>query len=139
MTLENETSTDRPRRLLQSIGAVLLGLVAIFVLSLGTDHLMHVLEVYPPWGEPMTETGHGLLALAYRILYAVFGCYLAARFAPHAPMAHALVLGGIGVVLSTLGAIAMWDFGMHWYPLALIAISLPCAWLGARIHRAGTD
>ncbi len=45
---------------------------------------------------------------------------------------------GIGVLLSTLGAIAMWDFGMHWYPIALIVSSLPCAWIAGRLYLAGT-
>ncbi|WP_295813701.1 hypothetical protein [uncultured Nitratireductor sp.] len=41
-------------------------------------------------------------------------------------------------MLSTLGAIAMWDFGMHWYPIALIVSSLPCAWIAGRLYLAGT-
>ncbi|WP_202901416.1 hypothetical protein [Nitratireductor aquibiodomus] len=51
-------------------------------------------------------------------------------------MAHALALGGIGVVLSTLGAVAMWQMGMHWYPIALILISLPCAWISGKLYLA---
>jgi hypothetical protein len=128
-------ASHRPRRLLRSLGAVLAGLVAIFVLSLGTDQVFHGLEVFPPWGEPMTDTGLLLLAFAYRCVYAVAGCYLAARFAPSAPMGHAMTLGAVGVVLSTAGAMAMWDFGAHWYPVALVISSLPLAWLGGVLHR----
>jgi hypothetical protein len=44
------------------------------------------------------------------------------------------VLGGIGFVLSIVGAIAFWDQGQHWYPISL-ALSAPvCAWLGAALH-----
>ena len=54
-------------------------------------------------------------------------------------MWHAMVLGAIGVVLSTLGTVATWDkgpgFGPKWYPISLIVTSLPCAWLGAKLHR----
>lgn len=124
----------RPHRLLRSIGAVVFGLAVIFVLSLGADQLMHSLGVYPPWNEPMVDAEDGLLALGYRIPIAVFGCYLTARFAPFAPMGHALALGGIGVVLSTMGAVAMWKMGMHWYPVILILTSLPCAWLGGWLY-----
>ena len=46
-------SSMPPRRLWQSTGAIFLGFVADFVLSLGTDQVLHVLEVYPPWGQPM--------------------------------------------------------------------------------------
>jgi hypothetical protein len=53
-------------------------------------------------------------------------------------MRHALALGVVGVVVSALGAVATWNrgpaFGPHWYPLALIAISMPCAWLGGKIQ-----
>ncbi|MFN4355744.1 hypothetical protein [Parvibaculum sp.] len=122
-----------PRRIGMSIGAVLAGLVAIFVLSLGTDQLFHTLGVYPSWDQPMTDTGLLILAFAYRCLYGVAGGYIAGRLAPRAPVAHALVLGAIGVVLSTLGAIAMWEMSPPWYPLALIAVSLPLSWAGGKL------
>ena len=35
------------RRLWRSVAAVLLGFVAVFVLSLGTDQILHMLQVYP--------------------------------------------------------------------------------------------
>lgn len=79
------TPTTPPRRLLRSAGAVLLGFIAVVALSLGTDQALHSLDVYPPWGQPMYDTGLNLLALSYRIVYAVIGSYIAARFAPRAP------------------------------------------------------
>lgn len=126
-----------PRRLWRSTGAVLLGFFAVVVLSLGTDQLLHVLEVYPPWGRPMNDTGLLLLALAYRTIYAVLGSFIAAWFAPRNPMRHALVLGAVGTVLSLAGAIATipMDLGPSWYPIALVLTALPCAWLGGVLHR----
>jgi hypothetical protein len=126
-----------PRRLWRSTGAVLLGFFAVVVLSLGTDQLLHALEVYPPWGQPMYDTGLLLLALAYRSAYAVLGSYIAARLAPGNPMRHALVLGAAGLVLSLAGAIATipMDLGPSWYPIALVLTALPCAWLGGVLHR----
>jgi hypothetical protein len=50
--------------ILKSIGAVLAGFLVNVVLGLGTDQVFHMLNVYPPWGVPMTETGDNLLALA---------------------------------------------------------------------------
>lgn len=132
-------TSPHPRRLLRSTAAVLLGLVAVVVLSLGTDQVLHSLELYPPWGQPMHDTGLNLLALAYRIVYAVVGSYIAARFAPHTPMRHALALGVVGFALSVVGAIttiAMADLGPNWYPIALVLTALPCAWLGGVLHRA---
>jgi hypothetical protein len=118
---------------------VLAGFIAIVVVSLGTDQLLHSLGVYPPWGEPMYDTGLNLLALIYRIVYGVLGSYLTARLAPRAPMRHALILGAIGFVVSLAGAITattMVDLGPAWYPIALVLTALPCAWLGGALHRA---
>jgi surface polysaccharide O-acyltransferase-like enzyme len=125
-----------PRSLWRSAAAVLLGLIVIFVLSLVTDQVMHMLEVYPPWGQPMNDTDDNLLALAYRIVYAVVGCYIAARLAPRNPMHHALALGVVGVILSLAGAVTAikMDLGPAWYPIALVLTALPCAWLGGVLY-----
>jgi hypothetical protein len=126
MNVSNSTHRNLPR----SVGAVLAGFIAVFILSLATDQLMHVLDIYPPWGEPMTDTGPLLLALTYRIVYGIAGGYIVARLAPRNPMRHALVMGGIGLVLSVAGGIAMWDMGAHWYAVAVALTALPCAWGG---------
>ncbi|WP_274426516.1 hypothetical protein [Chelativorans sp. YIM 93263] len=106
MSLQRENTGEWAPQPLRSVGAVLLGLLVVFVLSLGTDQVLHSLEVYPPWSEPMS-TGQYFLALIYRIVYAVLGSYIAARFAPVRPMLHAMVLGFIGLALSIAGAAAM--------------------------------
>lgn len=124
----NESQTSR--RIGRSIGAVIAGLLFIFVTHTAMDIIMHTTGVFPPLGEPMTDPGEYGIALAYRIVLSVIGCYIAAWLAPHHPLRHALILGGIGVLLSTAGAVAMWDLGNHWYPIALILTALPCAWLG---------
>lgn len=120
----------------RSTGAILAGFVTVFVLSLGTDQVLHVLGVYPPWGEPMWDPGLNLLALAYRCVYTVLGCYLAARLAPHSPMRHVWILGGIGFVLATIGALGAMSMklGPNWYPIMLAATTLPCTWLGGWLY-----
>jgi hypothetical protein len=93
----------------------------------------------PTLGQPMYDPGLNLLALAYRSIYAVVRSYIAARFAPHTPMRHALVLGVVGLVLSLVGAIVTitkYDLGPNWYPVALVLTALPCARLGGVLHRA---
>jgi hypothetical protein len=125
--------TRAPRSTPRSIGAVTAGLLAIVVLSTAADAVLHATGVYPPFPERMADAGF-LLATAYRIVFGIAGCWLTARLAPHAPMRHALVLGGIGTLLSIAGATAMWAYGPAWYSLAVIAISLPCAWAGAKLH-----
>jgi peptidoglycan/LPS O-acetylase OafA/YrhL len=124
---------------MKSAGSVLAGLLTIFILSTAIDVVLHATGVFPPWGQPMSD-GLFLLATAYRVAISIFGCYLAARLAPDKPMQHALTLGVIGVALSVAGTVATWnkgpEFGPHWYPLALIALAMPCAWIGARLRTA---
>lgn len=136
------SETPRPRRVGRSIGALLAGFVAVVILSLGTDIVLHAAGVFPPWGQPVASTPL-LLATAYRSIFGVAGGYITARLAPDRPMRHALAGGVVGLVLSVVGAVSTWDrgpaFGPHWYPLALIAIVMPCAWAGGRLagmHRA---
>ena len=122
---------------LRRIGAVLAGLLAVFVLSTATDAMLHATGVFPPIGEPMSDALF-LLATIYRTIYGIAGGYIAARLAPDRPMAHALALGIIGVVISLAGAVATWNagaaFGPKWYPLALLVLALPSSWLGGRLH-----
>jgi hypothetical protein len=121
----------------RSAFAVFAGLLANVVLSSATDLLMVAVGVFPPlseFGRPESFSDSMLLlALVYRIFFGVLGCYLTARLAPKRSMAHALVLGTIGVVVGVIGAIATWDTWTQWYSLAIIAVPLPSAWLGAWI------
>jgi hypothetical protein len=114
-----------------------LGFVAVVVLSLGTDEVLHLLKVYPPWGQPMVEPQLNFLALSYRIVYTIMGSYIAARSAPRNPMRHAMILGAIGFVLSIPGVIiaTQANLGPMWYPIALVITALPCAWLGGLLYQ----
>lgn len=128
---------SRPRRWGRSTAAVLVGIVVGVVLSLGTDQILHVLHVYPPWGEPMYDAKLNLLALSYRIVFAILASYIVARMAPYSPMRHALAGGLLGFVVSVVGAIAAipLKLGPMWYPIALALTALPCAWLGGILYR----
>jgi hypothetical protein len=142
------SETQRPRHLGRSIGAVLGGIFAGIVLTIGTDIALRASGVFPPLTQqpPMSDALF-LLATAYRIVFAIAGSYIIALFAPDRPMQHALVGGGVGLVLSIVGAAVTWNMvpslGPHWYPLALVVTALPCAWLGGKLRimqlRASTD
>jgi FtsH-binding integral membrane protein len=127
------------RHIGRSIVAILAGFVLVFVLSLGTDEILHLAGVFPPWGASMIGyDGALLLATVYRILFGVIGSYVTARLAPDRPMQHALLGGVIGLGLSIAGAAATWNkgpaFGPHWYPLALVITALPTAWAGGKLR-----
>jgi len=123
------------RRLGRSVLAVAGGLVAIFAASMAMDELMYAVGVFPRPPKITYETGSYLIAIAYRTAIGVGGCWIAARLAPSRPMRHALILGGIGVLLSLAGAVAALttDLGPAWYPIALIVVTPPAAWLGGRL------
>lgn len=118
----------------KSAGAIGAGLVFIFLTHTATDTVMHKTGVFPPAGQPLFDTGLLLLASFYRAVFSVIGCFIAALLAPKHPMRHALILGGIGALISIGGAVALWDYGPAWYPLSLIALSLPYAWLGGKLY-----
>jgi hypothetical protein len=137
MSLPVALAPARSRPLARSAAAVVAAVVVNAALSLATDQLLHVLGVYPPWGVPMHEPALNALALAYRVVYGVVAGVVVARLAPHAPMRHAAVLGGVGLALATLGAVAAltrYDLGPAWYPIALAAVAFPTVWLGAAWH-----
>jgi hypothetical protein len=121
-----------PRRLGRSILAVFAGFVVVVILSLGSDEVLHLLKVYPPWDVPMNEPRLNLLALAYRSVFTFIGGYVTAKLAPHSPMRHVLVGCGIGLVLGSLGVFAATtaDLGPIWYPVAVAVTGPVFNWLG---------
>ena len=130
------SGTKSQRRILRSVGAVLAGLLFIIIITTATDALLHATGTFPPWGQPMSDSLF-LLAFAYRVVYGIAGGYLTARLAPDKFVKHAVVLGVIGFVLSLGGTVATWnlgpEFGPKWYPLLLMVIAIPTAWLGGKL------
>ena len=109
------------------------------VLLLGTDEVLHLLKVYPPWGQPMFDPRLNLLALSYRIVYSVIGSYIAAKFAPRNPMRHALISGDHRTCIQRSPArysrSLHTNLGPAWYPISLVVTALPCAWLGGVLYQ----
>lgn len=122
------------RRIGRSILAVLTGIVVGIVLSTASDFAMHAIGLAPSikdgWPNRLLA-----VATAYRCVYGILASYVIARLAPNRPMGHSLVAGSLGVIVSTLGAVAAWSTtaGQHWYPVALALTALPTAWIGAKL------
>jgi hypothetical protein len=142
------SDTGRLQRMGRSLVALLAGMLVGILLSLGTDIVLHAIGVFPPWGESMAGfEGALLLATVYRTVYGVVASYVIAQLAPDRPLQHALVGGIIGLAASTVGAAVTWNkgpaFGPHWYPLALIVLAMPQAWVGGKLRvmqlRSRTD
>lgn len=124
------------RSLPRSIGAILAGVLVGVLLSLGTDSLLRAMGIFPALGERVSDPLL-MLATVYRTVYGIVSSYITAWLAPNRPMTHVLVLGFLGLAANVLGTVATWNkgpaFGPHWYPIALIVLAVPTAWVGGRM------
>lgn len=122
--------------MLRSGGAVLAGVLVGVILSIGTDMLLRSAGLMSPLGTRVAD-GVLLAATAYRTLYGIAGSFVTALLAPQRPMLHALLLGFLGLWANVAGTLATWNkgpaFGPHWYPITLILLAMPTAWLGGRL------
>ena len=118
---------------LKSIGAIIAGFATVVILSIVTDIILENAGIMIT--EPFAKNPVWLIVIiiAYRTVFNTFGCYLTARLAPSKPMKHAIILGIIGVLLATVGLIVMWDVPPRWYPITLIILTMPAAWLGGKL------
>jgi hypothetical protein len=120
----------------RSVLAIFAGFVVVVVLSLGIDEALHVLKVYPPWGEQMWDPRLNVLALSYRIVITILSGYVTARLAPRNPMKHVLVGGLIGIALGIAGVLGAMQIPMGplWYPIAIAVTGFPSVWLGGLMY-----
>ncbi len=117
---------------IKSIAALLAGFVAVVVISIATDLSLGLSGIMKrPFD--LNPTWFIGLIVVYRSLYSALGAYITAHFAPSRPFRLAMIGGGIGLILSIVGAVSMWDVPPRWYPIALIVTALPSAWVGAMI------
>ena len=121
---------------LRSFAAIMAGFLYIVALSFAAEALVVL------WLLPSAFDGAGrtesvpvlLLMLAYWGVFTLSGCYLTARLVPERPTRHALVLGGLGVLLQIERMAGLWDTAPAWYHLVSLALVLPCAWAGGRLR-----
>ena len=117
--------------MIRSIAAVLVGLIFTGVLSLGTDWLLErsVPDTFDATGG-VSSAGVLALTIAYVALYQVIGSWLAARIAESHRLRHAMIVGVLLLIWALYSALADWSSAPTWYHLVVLALVLPCAWLG---------
>ena len=118
----------------RSIFAIVAGFLFIGALAFGAD--MVVRSVRPDAFAPDGSTDNIpmlIFMLAYVALFAISGCYLAARLAPDRPMRHALILGFLGLIFNIAGTAANWDHAPVWYHVVALLMVMPYAWLGGML------
>jgi len=120
-----------------SVWSVVAGVLFVVLVTTLVDVALHLTGVYPPVSEPIDDR-LALLATAYRVVISVAGAWLTARLAPERPMKHAMILGGVGVVLGMIGLIATWNQGLgpRWYPVALVVLAIPQCWAGGKLYES---
>ena len=113
---------------------MLTGIIVGVLLTIITDVMLHAIGVYPPSGQPMVNAIVAACNRLSRCLRCVGG-YNTARLAHDRPMRHALAGGRCGLCGVYRWRSGTWNrgpaFGPHWYPLALVATAVPCAWMDA--------
>ncbi|HVG46347.1 MAG TPA: hypothetical protein VM890_16505 [Longimicrobium sp.] len=120
--------------ILRSIVAIVAGFLFIGALAFGTGAALQAAGVFPAPGEPLTDIGPILLETAFVAVYAIAGCWLAARLAPDRPMRHALILGLLGLAFNVMGAVAAWGQRPVWAVVLNLALVMPYAWIGGRLR-----
>lgn len=120
---------------LKGIGAILAGIVFIVISHTATDFVLEKLGIFTPPDQGFFVTWMVVTATVYRSIYSVVGGYITAALAPEPRMRYVIILGLIGLITSTLAAIATipLNLGPAWYPIALAVLALPCVWLGGKL------
>ena len=124
----------------RSIWAILAGVLVAVVVTTLIDIALHVVGVFPPLKEPLTD-GLALVASSYRTVIGIACAWLTARLAPRDPMRHAMILGGLGAVVALIGVVATWSLGLgpRWYPISLVVLALPQSWAGGKLFERQTN
>ncbi len=126
--------------LLKSIGAVFAGIIAIVLLSTGTDFALENWGVFPPIEGGQMMRWMLALAFFYRTIYGVAGGYITAALAPSLPMPSRHHSGNHrNCWPASSGAIVGWNLSEHWYPIALVVTALPTTWLGAKLKNSASN
>jgi hypothetical protein len=121
--------------ILKGIGAILAGMIFIVVTHSATDFVLEKLGIFTPPEQGLHVTWMVVTATIYRTLYTIAAGYLTAALAPEPRMRYVIILGLIGLVLSTIAAIVTipMNLGPAWYPIALAVLALPSVWIGGKL------
>jgi hypothetical protein len=121
------------KNILKSIWAVVAGFLTTVVLSILTDQILQKTGIMKIPFDSNSNIFIGFVIL-YRTVFGLLGSYITAALAPNRPMRHVMIGAFIGLFIATLGTIAQWDVPPHWYPISLIILALPTAWLGGTLR-----
>ena len=119
----------------RSILAIVAGFVLIGALSFAGDAVLSMaMPDEVAHGQTITSLPALLISLLYVAVFAIGGCYLTARLAPHHPLRHALILGALGLVFQLAMLPAVRDTVPPWYLVVSLLLVMPYAWIGGMLR-----
>jgi hypothetical protein len=125
-------------KFLKSVGALLAGFLIAVIPTIITDMIMEktgFMKTKPFDANPVWLI---FIVILYRCIFNTIGSYFTAKFSPVRPLRLAMIGGFIGLIVSIIGLIVMWDVPPHWYPITLAVLALPCAWIGGTLYESKT-
>ncbi len=128
---DSPNATPAQPALLRHIVPVVVGGAVILMLTIVTDNWLASRGMLPTAGTVPTVAAM-LLVTAYRGLFTIVGCHMAARLAPAGQprIRYALALGALLLVLNVVGARSNSGLFPTWYVLVNLALPIPWAIIG---------
>jgi hypothetical protein len=126
------------KKVLKSVWAIIAGFLITVILSVLTDQILLKTGIMKIPFESNSYIFIGFVIL-YRTVYGLLGSYITASLAPYRPMKHVMIGALIGLLLVTVGTIIQWDVPPHWYPITLILLVIPTAWIGGKLRTRQTS
>jgi predicted membrane-bound mannosyltransferase len=128
---------EQTKHVLKSIWAIFAGFLLVVILSAMADFGMQQVGLISFENFKNAPTLIVVVVTLYRFIFNAVGSFITARLAPKNPMKLVMIGGFIGLLMSTLGAVAMWEKAAAWYNIAIIIIALPAAYLGGKVYIRG--
>jgi hypothetical protein len=123
-------------KFLKNAGAIFAGFLIAVIPTLLTDFLLEkagIMKTKPFDANPVWMI---VIVIIYRSIYNITGSYFTAKLASGRPLRLAMTAGFIGLTLSIIGTIVNWNIPPHWYPITLIVLALPSAWIGGTSYES---
>ena len=120
--------------MLKSIVAIVVGFLLVTVLSGTADVVLMKAMPQAVHGGHFDDPVACAIILIYGLVFATIGAYVTARLAPHHPLRHALILGGIAFVLTLVVTLKLWGVAPPWYNLGSLIVPLLAAYLGGSLR-----
>ncbi len=120
--------------LFKSIRAVAIGFLFIGSLSFAADAVVRKFVPNAFIGARTDSIPILILTIVYVAMFSIVGSYTTAHLAPKDPMKHAVALGVLNLIFTTIGAILVWNTAPVWYHVASLALVMPYAWIGGRLR-----